>query len=60
MHETFRRIASYVEQFDIHSPGATVHGALLLFSAQLRLIGVSKPNARKFVDEVRSPHAVIV
>ncbi|CAK0784035.1 hypothetical protein CVIRNUC_007238 [Coccomyxa viridis] len=51
VHETFRRIASYVEQFDIHSPGATVHEALL-FSAQLRLIGVSKPDARKFVDEV--------
>ena len=59
VHETFRRIASYVEQFDIHSPGATVHEALL-FSAQLRLIGVSKPDARKFVDEARSPHAVIV
>ena len=54
VHETFRRIASYVEQFDIHSPGATVHEALL-FSAQLRLIGVSKPDARKFVDEARSP-----
>ena len=37
-------------QFDIHSPGATVHEALL-FSAQLRLIDTSKDNMRKFVDE---------
>ena len=58
VHETFRRIASYVEQFDIHSPGATVHEALL-FSAQLRLIGVSKPDTRKFVDEVCSLHLFI-
>ena len=41
-----------VLQFDIHSPGATVHEALL-FSAQLRLIDTSKDKMRKFVDEAR-------
>ena len=44
-----------VVQFDIHSPGATVHEALL-FSAQLRLIDTSKDKMRKFVDEA-SPYA---
>lgn len=41
-------------QFDIHSPGATVHEALL-FSAQLRLIDVRKDKMRRFVDEVGPP-----
>ena len=40
-------------QFDIHSPGATVHEALL-FSSELRLIDVSRPKMRQFVDEVWS------
>ena len=43
-------------QFDIHSPGATVHEALL-FSAQLRLIDVSKDKMRTFVDEASSPRS---
>ncbi|CAK0759197.1 hypothetical protein CVIRNUC_002679 [Coccomyxa viridis] len=49
--ETFCRVASYVEQFDIHSPGATVYEALI-FSAELRLMDVSRSQMRTFVAEV--------
>ena len=38
-------------QFDIHSPGATVYEALI-FSAELRLMGVSRSQMRTFVAEV--------
>jgi ABC-type multidrug transport system ATPase subunit len=36
VHETFARVSGYVEQFDIHSPQATVREALI-YSAWLRL-----------------------
>ena len=38
-------------QFDIHSPGATVYEALI-FSAELRLMDVSRCQMRTFVAEV--------
>ncbi|BDA47821.1 probable pleiotropic drug resistance protein 1 [Coccomyxa sp. Obi] len=48
---TFARVSGYVEQFDIHSPAATVREALM-FSAQLRLVGTNKKQLESFVDEV--------
>ena len=38
-------------QFDIHSPGATVYEALM-FSAELRLMNVSRSQMHTFVAEV--------
>lgn len=47
-HATFARISGYVEQFDIHSPQATVREALV-YSAWLRL----PPQVDKPTREVR-------
>ena len=43
--------AGYVEQNDIHSPQVTVEESLM-FSAQLRLMGVAPADLRTFVNEV--------
>ncbi|KAK9906410.1 hypothetical protein WJX75_001426 [Coccomyxa subellipsoidea] len=48
---TFARVCGYVEQNDIHSPQVTVEESLM-FSAQLRLMDVSKHDLRTFVNEV--------
>ena len=46
-----RAAVGYVEQNDIHSPQVTVEESLM-FSAQLRLMGVSRGDLRTFVMEV--------
>ncbi|CAL8462536.1 g2069 [Coccomyxa elongata] len=48
---TFARVCGYVEQNDIHSPQVTVEESLM-FSAQLRLMNVSRQDLRTFVNEV--------
>lgn len=51
---TFARISGYVEQYDIHSPQATVKEALW-FSARLRLSNAIKNSELwDFIGEVKS------
>lgn len=50
--ETFRRVAGYVEQMDMHIPFASVRESLML-SARLRLSGDASPETREgFVEEI--------
>ena len=49
---TFARVCGYVEQNDIHSPQVTVEESLM-FSAQLRLMDVTREDTRVFVHEAR-------
>lgn len=52
-HRTFARISGYVEQFDVHSPQATVKEALW-FSARLRLApDIDNRALADFLDQVR-------
>ena len=52
---TFARVSGYVEQFDIHSPQATVKEALW-FSARLRLTNdISNKELWAFIRQVRRP-----
>jgi len=52
---TFARVSGYVEQFDIHSPQATVKEALW-FSARLRLTNdISNKELWAFIRQVRPP-----
>ncbi|KAK9802906.1 hypothetical protein WJX73_004507 [Symbiochloris irregularis] len=49
---TFARVSGYVEQFDVHSPTATVREAVL-FSASMRFpAGVNHDTIEAFTDEV--------
>lgn len=52
---TFARVSGYVEQFDVHSPTATVREAVL-FSARMRFPrGVDVETMEAFTDEVHCP-----
>lgn len=57
---TFARVSGYVEQFDVHSPTATVREAVL-FSAAMRFpAGINQDTIEAFTDEVSmrgDPHA---
>lgn len=51
VHSSFARIAGYCEQFDKHASQTTVQEAVI-FSANLRLSGLSAAATRSFADHV--------